>query len=601
MSDIEQGKNNRLSPPPPKKKSRAGRVVGIITTLILLILLALLLTNSILTLFMPHYYPTFGNKRLFAVVTDSMEPEIPTGSMIVDTVPASADDIQIGSVITFEVIDSKGKVAEVLTHRVVAFGTQEDAGLYLTKGDNAEGQDDFHPSFENIIGVYTGNKCAFLGAFFGWLHSTSGMTWLFIIIAFIIIGWGVIAAVAHIDKRRQKENAALKRSAQELSNVNLRYDNIREITAVLDVLDMVTDNTENRNRRKEIDKRLDDFIAAETIELPQTPETAALLDTLPAPDTPMSLASALRSGATLRQAEDGETLVLTGLSGGRSILLTPVQTPDGIILCQQGVRLKSDLAPNIESIGATSMPEYPEFFEGQPIKKNVEYPELPQPKSALGVELLSRHTHPVGAQEQAAALNQAEPKLAIAGGGATDTDAVKNTEEKKPTSAAKPKKQKTPEQLEAERKRRAERKAAAERKREEDRKLREARIVFAKYRTEAAEFELKQTAELRSLISDVSPFTDEDKERLQQYRDEQKRAQKDKAKKPVKKKTPEQLATQRERALKRKAEREEFLQKLTPVQREIYLSDEKLRKTRAASIRRLKKIEKDRQLLETLD
>ena len=51
-----------------------------------------------------------------------------------------------------------------------------------------------------------------------------------------------------------------------------------------------------------------------------------------------ALVAALSTGATLRQAEDGQTLVLTTTSGDKNIMLTPVQTQDGVILCQQGVR-----------------------------------------------------------------------------------------------------------------------------------------------------------------------------------------------------------------------------------------------------------------------
>lgn len=573
MSEVEkeQGKEPAVSAPAKKKQSRAGKVVGVIATILLLALLAALLTNSLLTMFMPHYYPTYGGKRMFAIVTDSMEPEIPTGSMIVDTVPVSEDQIQVDTIITFEVLDSKGKVVEVLTHRVKAFGTGEDAGMYLTQGDNAKGQDSFHPRFENIIGIYTGQKVAFWGALVGWLQSTSGVTWIIIIIAFVIIGWGIIEVMNALENRRQKEKAALKKSVTELGNVNLRYDNIREITAVMDVLDMVTDESEKRARRKEIEQRLDAFIAAESIELPQTPETAALLDTLPAPDTPHTLASALRSGATLRQAEDGKTLILTGLSGGKSIRLTPVQTPDGIILVQQGVHLKSDIAPNVESMGATSMPEYPEFFDGTTLKTNVEYPELPA-GATVGVDLLNPY----------AANGETLPAV---------------------VGEHLPEKVKSPEELEEERKRREARRLAAQKRRERMRREKAEREAYEKYRESIAEAELKQAAELDLLLNEVKPLTDADIARLNAYRAAQKEKAKEKKakeKKPATPKTPEQIAAQKERAAAKKAEREAFLNSLSPADRELYLSDERLRKSRAATIRRLKKIERDRKLLEKL-
>ena len=127
---------------------------------------------------------------------------------------------------------------------------------------------------------------------------------------------------------------------------------------------MLAQKPQSGAERKAQAERLSSFIDAHTIELPQTPETAAVLDSLPAPDNPDTLAAALRAGATLRQAEDGQTLVLTGLSGGKSILLTPIQTPDGVMLCRQGVRIRAEIAPNLEQIGVTSMPSFPEFSRG---------------------------------------------------------------------------------------------------------------------------------------------------------------------------------------------------------------------------------------------
>ncbi|MDE7464087.1 MAG: signal peptidase I, partial [Clostridiales bacterium] len=338
---------------------------------LLLLILILLTVNAMFSIFMPHYYPTFGGYRLFSIVSDSMDPTIPKGHMIVCKKPTSEDEIKEGTVITFEITDKDGNI-KVNTHRVQKVTKHPTTGKtsYTTKGDNAPLADSVHPEYSDVIGIYTGQHCAFFGYFFGFMQSTQGAITLILVLFIVLIAWIVIEYVRHHERRKKLENAALKKGAQELSNVNLRYDNIREITAVMDVLGMVTEEPKNRAENKDIESRLGEFIDAESIELPQTPETAAVLDSLPAPDTPMTLAAALRNGATLRQAEDGQTLVLTGLSGGKSILLTPVQTPDGIILCQQGVRLRSDIAPNIESVGATSMPEYPEFFEGQPLEKN---------------------------------------------------------------------------------------------------------------------------------------------------------------------------------------------------------------------------------------
>lgn len=592
MSELESSQGNKQLAPPSKeekKHSSAGKALGIVGATILTLIVVVLLVNAMLSIFMPHYYPTYGGYRLFAVVTDSMEPTIPTGNMIVDKMPTSAAEIEVGTVITFEIKDANGNTI-VNTHRVSRIETTSDGRtLYITRGDNVDNDDSIFPEYEDIIGVWTGKQCGVFGYFFGFMQSTGGAIVLFIALFFAIVIWINFAYIDRMEKRRKRENAALKKSEQALSGVNLRYDNIREITAVMDVLDMVTDETESISERKEIEKRLDAFIEADNIELPQTPETAAILDSLPAPDTPMSLASALRSGATLRQAEDGQTLILTGLSGGKSILLTPIQTPDGIILCQQGVRLRSDIAPNLESVGATSMPGYPEFFEGQPLKKNVEYPELPQPHSpTFGADMLSPHSSVVGSPEvAAAALSAPYPTgnsalVGITGAHTDEVPALGAGGDRQPANAAA---DTTPE---------------PNNDTAPDPENYQAKVAYAQYREVAAQLELRQAEELQSLLNDVTPLSPDEQERIKAYRAAEKAAKAAQPKKPRKPKTEAEKAAAKERAEKRKEEQEAFLAALSPTDRELYLSEQKLSKSRAATIKRLKRLAADRKLLEKL-
>ena len=393
MNESAGQKNAGASKTQTPKKSIAATVFKTGGVVILLILLVALLVNAMLSIFKERYYPTFGRYRLFAIVTDSMSPAIPEGNMIVGRVPKSPDEIfagENGSVITFEVRDRDGGIT-LFTHRVVEITAD---GVYITKGDNAPEKDKFKTRFEDIVGVYTGDRCGFFGYLFGFLHSAQGVICMLLIMFVIVLAWIVLYYVRRTEERRKLAISALKKGEQSLSSVNLRYDNIHEITAVMDVLSMVTDEPRSRADAKVVRERLQAFINAENIELPQTPETAAILDSLPAPDTPGSLAAALAAGATLRQAEDGQTLVLTTVTGGRNILLTPVQTSSGIVLYQQGVHMRSEIAPNIEDVGIMSMPGNPEFFEGQPLERQVAYPGLPQPKGTFGAVSAHRANRP---------------------------------------------------------------------------------------------------------------------------------------------------------------------------------------------------------------
>lgn len=581
--EIEDGASS-ASDNKGKTVSRGARVAKYIGFGVLCVVLALLIVNAMLSIFMPHYYPTIGKYRLFAIVTDSMQDSIPRGNMIVSTVPANETDIAKGDVITFEVAGENGRIV-LITHRVVSVTADPETGKikYVTKGDNAPTNDNFNTGFEDVVGVFTGKQCGFFGYFFGFAQSEQGAIMLILVLFIVVVAWLVIWYIDVREERKRLAVASLKKSEKELSNVNLRYDNIREITAVLDVLGMITAEPENRAEDKNIQSRLNDFINADTIELPQTPETAAILDSLPAPDTPLSLASALRSGATLRQAEDGQTLVLTGMSGGKSILLTPVQTTDGIILCQQGVRLRTNIAPNLEEVGVTSMPEYPEFFVGQPLKKNVDYPELPQPKdNAIGAEQLLAPSNRVQVDSDSAATAELSAPRPVMGqariAASVAPEHLKELSSGRGSVAGA--RASTPEPVDPDGYR--------------------AKVAYAQYRELAAQLELRQVEKLSTLLDEVQPLTEEEQALIDKLDAEEKAAKKAKPKPPRKQKTPEEKAAAKARAEKRKADQEAFINALSPADRELYLSEQKLSKSRAATIRRLNKIAKDRKRLEKL-
>lgn len=579
MSDAVEQKDSNVTEP-IKKKSKAGKAFKIGGVTLLLLIFALLVLNSMLVLFKDDYYTTFGRYRLFAIVSDSMEPAIPTGSMIVDEKPEHPADVKAGTVITFKY--NNGTETILITHRVVAVETQDGVTRYITKGDNAKANDAFKPRFSDVVGIYTGKKCGFFGSLFGFFQSPLGVSVLIFCMFIIIVAWVVIWYVNVAESRRKLKVAALKKSAQVLSGVNLRYDNINEITAVMDVLGMVTDEPQSKAESKMVADRLREFIKAESIELPHSPETAAVMDTLPAPDTPNALAAALSAGATLRQAEDGQTLVLTTISGDKNFVLTPVQTSDGVILCQQGVRVRSDLAPNMEDIGITSMPASPEFFEGLPLEKNVEYPELPQPESALGPEFLLRGgaTIPGGTPQ----LEKAYSSPLIVGG-ATVAAIAAPIDEDRPLLESRDA-QKPPAQ-----------KREYKPTESDERRARESsRMAYAQYREASTQLELRQAEQLRVLLNETSPLTQEERSRVEEYRAAHK-----KPKKPKKPQTAEQKAAAKEAAERRKLAQEAFLNALSPEDRELYLTEQKLAKSREAAIRRLKRIAADRKLLEKID
>jgi len=590
-----------------RKKKSKKKLLGFWGLMVAFFIFVVLLVNSLLSIFVPHYYPTFGSYKFVAVTTSAMGDAVPNGSMLIVRKPPNSQFVSVGDIITFETDDDHGITTHTL--RVVAVDRTESDAVFTAVGDGTG--ETLILEYKQIVGVYTGKKCGFFGYFFGFFNSAPGAVIMIVLFAGIVVFYILTTFLRLSEERRKLQADALGKCARELSGVNLRFDNIREITAVMDVLNMITVKPNNRSEAKETEKRLHSFIDAENIELPQTPEIAAVLDTLPAPDTPLTLAAALRNGATLRQAEDGQTLILTGLSGGRSIMLTPIQTSDGIVLCQQGVRLRADVAPNIETVGAMSMPEYPEFFEGQPIKKNVVYPELPQPSYVFGAEMLSPHNSYVPGGEMLASLMSAPASAADAaalGGGdrqalpshqtpsaALPEHAPSAAPTASPTVAPADKVAPVPDcavPAESE-----QCKDLAPPDGEADDVLASARAAYAEYRAAADKQELKQTEELNTLLGSVIPLTADEQALVDKYK---KASGLDDGAKPKKPTPPDKLAARRDAAAMKKAEQDGFAVLLVGAEKERYLTEQKLAKTRADAVKRLKRISADRKLLDKI-
>src|SRR5262245_24026065 len=80
--------------------------------------------------------PRIAGGTSYTVLTGSMEPTLPPGTLIV---VRPSDDIQIGDVITFQLRSGEPEVA---THRVIGVGTSVGGErVYMTQGDASDAPD----------------------------------------------------------------------------------------------------------------------------------------------------------------------------------------------------------------------------------------------------------------------------------------------------------------------------------------------------------------------------------------------------------------------------------------------------------------------------
>ena len=129
-----------------------------------------------------------------AVVTGSMTPEIPVGSLVV-IVPTKAEDIEIGNDITFIIPDGTA-----VTHRVIEIDREKNE--FTTWGiANDKSAIEAANKYENILGVVR-IHIPVLGQIFSWLATLHGkiITVTAILAAYIL---SYIVGIWTKDKKKQ--------------------------------------------------------------------------------------------------------------------------------------------------------------------------------------------------------------------------------------------------------------------------------------------------------------------------------------------------------------------------------------------------------------
>lgn len=142
---------------------------NVISNILLAILTALLAAVLIIRLIF--------NMELKAVLTPSMEPELPVGSLLFIS-PTDYQDIQIGDDITFV----RDESLTLVTHRVVA---KDDSTERITTKGLANTTPDAPTSYDNVVGKVVFH-IPLIGYFVIWTADLSGKIICGIIIAALV-------------------------------------------------------------------------------------------------------------------------------------------------------------------------------------------------------------------------------------------------------------------------------------------------------------------------------------------------------------------------------------------------------------------------------
>lgn len=104
---------------------RSLRLLGRIVSWVVIALIAIVAVVTVLV-------PRLGGATPYVVLTGSMEPSLPPGSVVVMR-PVSMDSLAVGDVITYQV---RSGDPTVVTHRIVSVGRDGEGNVVLrTQGD----------------------------------------------------------------------------------------------------------------------------------------------------------------------------------------------------------------------------------------------------------------------------------------------------------------------------------------------------------------------------------------------------------------------------------------------------------------------------------
>ena len=184
---------------------RVGTIASTTALIIAIALAALMIVPSLL-----------GFQR-YVIMTGSMEPDIPTGSIVYDEV-VPVEDLEVGDVITF-VPPPEYNISDPVTHRIVSIEQQPDADgqpgplVFQTKGDANE-----HPdAWEMILDGEDQARVKYQVPYLGYFYLFLSRRWVQLLLIglpalgiaiFVGISMWRVSGAAVIEQRQEAAEAA---------------------------------------------------------------------------------------------------------------------------------------------------------------------------------------------------------------------------------------------------------------------------------------------------------------------------------------------------------------------------------------------------------
>ncbi len=179
------------------KRNKVLTIVGIVLCVILTPLLIINCIMIIQSLIDPDEVPGIGGVSPMIVLTESMDPQIKAGDIILIKA-IEAEDVEVGDVISF--FDPAGNGTSVVTHRVKDKKVEGGVIKFQTKGDNNNTEDRLWVSENALVGEWTGFRIPLIGHIALFMQTSYGLVICILVPLGLLVGYEVW--------RRRKEDTS---------------------------------------------------------------------------------------------------------------------------------------------------------------------------------------------------------------------------------------------------------------------------------------------------------------------------------------------------------------------------------------------------------
>ncbi|WP_417217151.1 signal peptidase I [Arthrobacter sp.] len=199
-----------------RPRRRVPAVVGSVLGLVALVLAVFAALVLIIV-------PVATGSQTYSVLTNSMRPHLPPGTLVVSR-PIAFQDLEVGDVITYQLESGR---ADVITHRIVSTtADQNGKTLLITQGDNNDLADDAPVREVQVRGklFYAVPYAGFLANWLGNQDRGMGAQ----IAAVVLIGYGAWNVASGILARRKPSPGSADAPAAQEATAPAGPDTTRE-------------------------------------------------------------------------------------------------------------------------------------------------------------------------------------------------------------------------------------------------------------------------------------------------------------------------------------------------------------------------------------